>query len=144
MHRHPAKGETMTDTLHTKEEAPSLHSAGHAGDHRAKPVRRKRRPLRVALITLGSALGLVIVTMVSGYAYVSHSMSTVPRLRVTGLVAPVTPGTLDGQTFLITAAAFGPTGSHRGGRPIGLQQHRHASSHQRQRGWRRSRDDPGR
>jgi LCP family protein required for cell wall assembly len=101
----------MTDTLHTKEEAPSRHSAGHAGDHQSKPIRRKRRHLRVALITLGSLLCLVIVTVVSGYVYVSHAMSTVTRLRVTGLVTPVTPGTLDGQTFLITAASFGPTGS---------------------------------
>jgi LCP family protein required for cell wall assembly len=100
----------MTDTLHAKEEAPSRHSAGHAGDHRAKPIWRKRRPLRVALITLGSLLSLLIVTLVSGYAYLNHAMSTVPRLQVAGLVGAVTPGTLDGQTFLITAASFGATG----------------------------------
>ena len=102
----------MTDTLHTKEEAPSRHSAGHAGDHRAKPIRRKRRPLRVALITLGSLLCLVIVTMVGAYAYVNHSMSNIQRLHVAHLVAATgASSTLDGQTFLITAASFGATGS---------------------------------
>jgi polyisoprenyl-teichoic acid--peptidoglycan teichoic acid transferase len=100
----------MTDTLHMKEEAPSRHSAGHADDHRAKPIRRRRRPLRVVLITLGSLLCLVIVTGVSAYAYLSHSISDIQRLHVAHLVA-ATGSSLDGQTFLITAAAFGPTGS---------------------------------
>jgi len=67
--------------------------------------------LRVALITLGSLLCLVIVAVVGSYAYVNHAISSITRLRVAGLVAPVTPSSLDGQTFLITSYPVGPTGT---------------------------------
>jgi LCP family protein required for cell wall assembly len=100
----------MTDTLHMKEEAPSRHPAGPANDQPAKLIRRRRRPFRVALITLGSLLCLVIVTVISGYAFINHSMSNIQRLHVAHLAA-ATGSSLDGQTFLITAASFGPTGS---------------------------------
>jgi LCP family protein required for cell wall assembly len=100
----------MTDTMHTKEEARARDSAGH-GDHRAKPIRRKRRSLRVALITLGSIFCLVIVTAIGSYAYFNHAISNIQRLSVTGLTAAVTPSTLDGQTFLITSYPEGPTGT---------------------------------
>jgi LCP family protein required for cell wall assembly len=102
----------MTDTQHTKEESPSRHSAGHAGDHQAKPIRRRRRPLRMALITLGSLLCLVIVAGVGSYAYVNHVASGIQRLHVAHLVAAVgSPNSLDGQTFLIAAAPWGATGT---------------------------------
>jgi polyisoprenyl-teichoic acid--peptidoglycan teichoic acid transferase len=102
----------MSDTLHTEDEACSRHSAGPASDHQAGPFRRerKRRPLRVALITLGSLLCLVIVAVGSSYAYVSQQLSSIQRLRVAHLVAATgSSSPLDGQTFLITAAPWGPT-----------------------------------
>jgi LCP family protein required for cell wall assembly len=110
--RHPPKGEKMSDTLHTEDEARSRHSAGSASDHHAEPTRRKRkrRPLRVALITLGSLLCLVVATAGGGYAYFNHQLSSIQRLRVDHLVAATgSSTTLDGQTFLITAAPWGPT-----------------------------------
>ena len=103
----------MSDTTQIEDEARSGQSAGPASDHQVVPFRRKRsrRPLRVALITLGSLLCLVIVAVVGSYAYVNHAITSIPRLRVAGLVAPVTPSTLDGQTFLITSYPVGPTGA---------------------------------
>jgi len=103
----------MSDTTQTEDEARSGQSAGHASDYQAVPFRRKRkrRPLRVALITLGSLLCLVIVAVAGSYAYVNHVVSSIPRLRVAGLVAPVSPGSLDGQTFLFTSDPQGPTGT---------------------------------
>ena len=103
----------MSDTTQIEDEARSGQSAGPASDHQVVPFRRKRsrRPLRVALITLGSLLCLVIVAVIGSYAYVNHAMSSIQRLRVADLVAPVTPSTLDGQTFLITSYPVGPTGT---------------------------------
>jgi LCP family protein required for cell wall assembly len=64
------------------------------------------------LIALGSLLTLVIVAVIGSYAYVNHVMSSIPRLRVAHLVAAIGPaGTLDGQTFLVTAYPQGPTGT---------------------------------
>jgi LCP family protein required for cell wall assembly len=100
----------MSDMPHTEDEARSSHSVGPASDHHAGPIRRKRRPLRVALITLGSFLCLLIVTVVGGYTYVNHDLSSIHRIRVAHLVAATgSSSTLDGQTFLITAAPWGPT-----------------------------------
>jgi LCP family protein required for cell wall assembly len=90
-------------------DARSGHSGGPAGHHRAEPGRRKRRPWRVVLVTLGSLLALVIVAGIGSYAYVNHEVSSIQRLQVAHLVAD-SGSTLDGQTFLITAYPLGPTG----------------------------------
>ena len=100
----------MFDTPDTKDEARSRHSAGHAADHQAEPGRRRRRPWRVVLITVGSLLALTIVAVAGSYAYVNHEVSSIPRLQVAHLVA-ATGSSLDGQTFLVTAYPQGPTGT---------------------------------
>jgi LCP family protein required for cell wall assembly len=69
--------------------------------------RRKGRPWRIALIALGSLLGLVLIVAAGGYAYVNHLVSSIPRVKVAYLAA-VTSGS--GQTFLFTANPLGPTG----------------------------------
>jgi LCP family protein required for cell wall assembly len=102
----------MSDAAHTEDEAHSRHSAGSASDHQAKPTRRKRRPLRVALITLGSLLTLIIMTVIGSYAYFSHFAGSIPRLRVDHLVTANGSSTLDGQTFLIAVAPWGTTGKY--------------------------------
>jgi LCP family protein required for cell wall assembly len=108
----PSKGETVFEIPDTKDEARFRDSAGQADDHPADPGRRKRRPWRVVLITLGSVLTLLIVAVIGSYAYVNHVVSSIPRLQVAHLVAATGPsGTLDGQTFLITAYPLGPTGT---------------------------------
>ena len=81
--------------------------AGRDAQRRA-PCRRKRRPLRIALIALGSLFGLVIAVAAGGYAYVNHLASSIPRIEVAGLVA----ATSSGQTILVTANPFGPTGKN--------------------------------
>jgi LCP family protein required for cell wall assembly len=102
----------MSDMPHTEDEARSRHSGGPASDHHAEPIRRKRRPLRVALITLGSFLCLLIVTVFGGYTYLNHDLSSITRIHVAHLVAATgSSSTLDGQTFLITAAPWGLTGA---------------------------------
>ena len=81
-------------------------SAGHDGEDRPTPNRRKRRPWRIALIAIGSLLGLAIAVAAGGYAYVNHLASSIPRIKVADLVAP----TSSEQTILVTANPFGPTG----------------------------------
>jgi LCP family protein required for cell wall assembly len=81
-------------------------SAGDDGERRPIPRRRKRRPLRLALIAVGSLLGLVIAVAAAGYAYVNHLASSIPRIAVANLVA----ANSSGQTILVTANPFGPTG----------------------------------
>jgi LCP family protein required for cell wall assembly len=87
--------------------SPSAHpSAGLDGEDRPTPNRRKRRPWRIAVIAIGSLLGLAIAVAAGGYAYVNHLASSIPRIKVASLVAP----TSSGQTILVTANPFGPTG----------------------------------
>jgi LCP family protein required for cell wall assembly len=82
-------------------------SAGHDGEDRSAPHRRKRRPWRIALVALGSLLGLVLVVAAGGYVYVNHLVSSIPRVKVAYLTA-ATGGSE--QTFLVTANPLGPTG----------------------------------
>ena len=83
-------------------------STERSRSHRLGQRRRKgrRRPRRIALIAIGSLLGLVIAVAAGGYAYVNHLASSIPRIKVAGLVA----ATSSGQTILVTANPFGPTG----------------------------------
>ena len=83
-------------------------SAGPDGEHPQAPHRRKRRPWRIALIAVGSLLGLAIAVAAGGYAYVNHLASGIPRIKVANLVA----STASGQTILVTANPFGPTAAN--------------------------------
>ena len=87
------------------------HQAGDAGDRGAGPPRRRHRGWRIALVTLGSILGLVIALAVGSYAYVNHVVSSIPRMPVAHLVAVNAPGSGPGQTFLVTSYQRGPTGA---------------------------------
>ena len=79
---------------------------GDDQDHGTEPGRRRHRRWRVALVSLGSLLGLAIVAVIGVYVYVNHMASSIPRLPVHHLV----PGA-SAQTFLITADPYGPTGT---------------------------------
>jgi LCP family protein required for cell wall assembly len=81
--------------------------AGRSPGHEPGTRRRRGRARRIALISLGSLLGLVLVVAAGGYAYVNHLVSSIPRVKVAYL-APVTASS--GQTFLFTANPYGPTG----------------------------------
>jgi LCP family protein required for cell wall assembly len=82
------------------------------GDRAAEPRRRKHHPWRIALASLGSVLGLVVVLAVGSYAYVNHVVSSIPRVNVAHLVAA---GSGSGQTFLVTSSQTGPTGGTKPG-----------------------------
>jgi LCP family protein required for cell wall assembly len=81
-------------------------STGRDGEHPQASHWRKRRPWRIALIATGALLALVIAVAAGGLAYVNHLASSIPRIKVAGLVA----ATSSGQTILVTANPFGPTG----------------------------------
>jgi LCP family protein required for cell wall assembly len=100
----------MFNTPDTTDETQSRHSAGQASDYPKKPGRRRHRPWRIALLTFGALLGLVMVAVLGSYAYVNHVVTSIPRLRVAHLVA-ASSSSLDGQTFLITSYPQGPTGT---------------------------------
>lgn len=102
----------MTDTTSHVGAGPSGPSGpsgpvgGYGGPSRLARGRRRRRPWRIALIVLGSLLGLVVVVAAGGYAYVNHLASSIPRVKVANLVA----STSGGMTILVTADPYGPTG----------------------------------
>lgn len=100
----------MSDTYKVEESSPG-RGAEHASDRRGERRQRKRRPWRVTLISLGSLLGLVVVLAASGYAYVNHVASSIPRVSVAHLVAADGPANGSGQTFLVTDSPSGPTDS---------------------------------
>ena len=86
---------------------PSADVSGRDDEDSPAPHRRKRRPWRIALIATASLFALAIAVAAGGYAYVNHLASSIPRIKVAGLVA----ATSSGQTILVTASPFGPTGS---------------------------------
>jgi LCP family protein required for cell wall assembly len=94
---------------------PSADGSGLDGEHSPAPRRRKRLPWRIALIATASLLALVIAVAAGGYAYVNHLAGSIPRIKVAGLVAV----TSSGQTILVTASPFGPTGSYGQGTSTG-------------------------
>jgi LCP family protein required for cell wall assembly len=96
----------MADVTSRTDVEPSVErSRSHRPDQRRR--RGRRRPWRIALISLGSLLGLVLVVAAGGYAYVNHLVSSIPRVKVAYLAATTATS---GQTFLFTANPFGPTG----------------------------------
>jgi LCP family protein required for cell wall assembly len=99
----------MADVTSRTDAEPSVERS-----RRHRPGRRphRRRPWRIALISLASLLGLVLVVAAGGYAYVNHLVSSIPRVKVAYLTAAAANS---GQTFLVTANPFGPTG--RNGQP---------------------------
>src|ERR1700733_691221 len=97
----------MADVTSRTDAEPSVERS-----RRHRPGRRRRRPWRIALISLASLLGLVLVVAAGGYVYVNHLVSSIPRVKVAYLTAAAANS---GQTFLVTASPFGPTG--RNGQP---------------------------
>jgi LCP family protein required for cell wall assembly len=100
----------MSDVTDIEAGSSYEHSAGDSDDRGAGPPRRKRRGWRIALVALGSILGLVVALAVGSYAYVNHVASSIQRIPVAHLVALNAPGSGSGQTFLVTSSQLGPTG----------------------------------
>ncbi len=81
-------------------------SAERASDQAAEPTKPKRRVRRAVVVSLASLLGLAIAVGVGIYAYVNHTVSSIPRVHVGGLAASG-----PAQTFLIAGAPWEPTGT---------------------------------
>jgi len=96
----------MSDTPVKEDGVGSGNSARRASDQAAEPGKPKRRVRRAAVLSLVSLLGVAIAAAVGIYAYVNHTVSSVPRVHVGGLV-----GTGSGETFLIAGAPNEPNGT---------------------------------
>ena len=85
-------------------------SAGQAQGH---SPRRRRRGLRIALVTMASLVVLIGGVVVGGYAYVNHLASSIPRIPVKFAKLDAASGGNYGgaMTVLITGQGIGPTGS---------------------------------
>jgi LCP family protein required for cell wall assembly len=97
----------MTDT-------PSPDALGQGEDvtglKTASPGRRRRR-LRVALVSLASVTVLLGAAAAGGYIYVNHEVGSIPRVPVKFLSQD---NPADGMTVLLTSTQVGPTGLHDG------------------------------
>jgi LCP family protein required for cell wall assembly len=96
----------MADVTTRTDAEPSVEQSR---SHRAGQRRRRgrRRSWRIAVISVGSLLGLVLVVAAGGYVYVNHLVSNIPRVKVAYLTAATANS---GQTYLVTANPIGPTG----------------------------------
>ena len=101
-------------------ETPSRNDPAGAGDPggpaeaRSRP--RRRRGLRIALISMASFVVLIGAVAAGGYAFVNHMAGSIQRIPVkfTKLTAADSPGGsydhMAAMNVLITGAGFGPTG----------------------------------
>ena len=111
----------------------SIGAGPDAGLEQEQPARRKRRGLRIALVTAASFVVLIGAVAAGGYAYVNHLASSIQRIPVTFAKLDAARGSSEyggAMTVLITGKGIGPTGAMIGAR--GLQQRAdHAAARQR-------------
>ena len=83
------------------------------------PASRKRRGLRIALVSLASLVVFLGAVAVGGYVFVNHLASSIQRIPVkfARLDAASQPG--KATTVLITGAGIGPTGVPNAGHALG-------------------------
>jgi LCP family protein required for cell wall assembly len=91
-----------------------LNSA--AGQEPEQPFRRRRRGLRVALVTMASFVVLIGGVVAGGYVYANHLASSIPRvpvrfMKLDAASQPLATKGSGAMTVLITAKGIGPTGS---------------------------------
>jgi LCP family protein required for cell wall assembly len=73
-----------------------------------KPIRRRRR-LRIALLSSASVIVLLGAIVAGGFAYLNHVVGSIPRIPVS-FTALHASGTSGGMTVLLTGNQIGPTG----------------------------------
>ena len=77
-----------------------------------RPARRKRRGLRIALVTMASFVVLIGVVVAGGYAFVNHMAGSIQRIPVKFAKLDAAGSSYGGaMTVLITGKGIGPTGS---------------------------------
>lgn len=113
----------LSDTPSRNDQARSESSAGPGAPGGAGPA-RKRRGLRIALVSLASVFGLAAALAVGGVLVLNHLASNIRRIPVTFAklaVADQPAAQRSGaMTVLITSDGIGPTGSASGSHGSGL------------------------
>ena len=99
----------------TPDDGIAIGPGQEAGLEQEQPPRRRRRGLRIALVTVSAFVVLTGAVAVGGYAYVNHLASSIQRIPVnfTKLDA-ATGGSSEyggAMTVLITGNGIGPTGA---------------------------------
>jgi LCP family protein required for cell wall assembly len=93
----------MADTLRSGDLAAADDGLGTQG----VPAKRRRRGLRITLLSLASVIVLIGAVAAGSFAYINHVVGSIPRISVKFL-AQENPS--DGMTILLTDAQVGPTG----------------------------------
>jgi LCP family protein required for cell wall assembly len=119
----PGEGETkLSETPSRNDQARSERSAGHAAPGARRT--RKRKGLRVALISLASVFALGAAVAVGGVLVLNHLASGIRRIPVTFAKLTVADHAAaqhsGAMNVLITGAGIGPTGSAGGSANSGL------------------------
>ncbi len=77
-----------------------------------RPTRRKRRGLRIAVVTMASFVVLIGAVAAGGYAYVNHLAGSIQRIPVKFVKLDAAGSEYGGaMTVLITGKGIGPTGA---------------------------------
>jgi LCP family protein required for cell wall assembly len=77
----------------------------------SRPARRKRRGLRIALVTMASFVVLIGAVAAGGYAYINHMAGSIQRVPVKFAKLDAASSNYGGaMTVLITGKGIGPTG----------------------------------
>ena len=78
----------------------------------SRPARRKRRGLRIALVTMASFVVLIGAVAAGGYAYINHVAGSIQRMPVRFAKLDAASSNYGGaMTVLITGKGIGPTGA---------------------------------
>ena len=80
-----------------------------AADEAQQPIRRKRG-LRIALVSFAAVIVLLGAVVAGGFAYLNHVVGAIPRIPV-NFTTLKTADTAGGMTVLLTGYQVGPTGS---------------------------------
>jgi LCP family protein required for cell wall assembly len=91
----------------------SMSPSRAAGSGEERPIRRRRRGLRIALLSLTSLVVLVGAVAAGGYVYVNHMAGSIQRMPVkfAAVSQPLDGSEYGGaMTVLITGKQVGPTG----------------------------------
>lgn len=93
------------------DDAVSMGAGLHAGPDQERPAGRRRRGLRIALVTMASFVVLVGVVTAGGYFYVNHLAGSIQRIPVKFAAVSEPAGSEYGgaMTVLITGKGVGPT-----------------------------------
>jgi len=93
----------------------SIGTGPDAGLEQEPPARRRRRGLRIALVSAASLVVFLGAVVAGGYAYVNHLAGSVPRIPVQFMKLDAASQPAGGKgrgamTVLITGAGLTPTG----------------------------------